>query len=200
MKKTFSNYEELPAFTELGFDLIEVPSDIWKYILHIYEKVKCFKKEEIFDNKYEAIPSIDNTNSSNIMSLDNFPDMRDKLHLDLLELHKNWSKQELQPYWIYGIRSYNKNCKLYYHRDRIESHHISSIICVDKELNGAEDWPLVIQGHNGENYDVYLEPGQMILYESAKCLHSRPDVFKGEYFNNLFVHYKLIDYVYVEKK
>ncbi len=29
----------------------------------------------------------------------------------------------------------------------------------------------------------------MLLYESAKCPHGRPDPLVGEYYDNLFVHF-----------
>ena len=90
------------------------------------------------------------------------------------------------------------------HVDRIATHHISSIIIVDKDLAcgcsnkpEAEDWPLDIQGHDGEWYKVYAQPGDMILYESAVCEHGRNEVFGGTHFRNFYVHYKLKDWEYV---
>ena len=35
-----------------------------------------------------------------------------------------------------------------------------------------------------------FQPGEMVWYESARLLHGRPDPFQGEYFDNLFIHYK----------
>jgi prolyl 4-hydroxylase len=200
LSKTYSNDQDLPKFTELGFKKLKIPQNIWDYILEIYDKAKAFKTEENLDNKAQVIPSSLGTNSADIFSLDNLPDMRAKLHLDFLQLHKEWAGVEIEPTWIYGIRSYNKGASLYFHRDRIATHHISSIICVDKDLADQEDWALNIEGHDGKMYDVYLQPGEMILYESAKCLHGRKDTFKGEFFRNLFVHYKLKDYTHIERK
>jgi len=199
LNKIYSNEENLPKFTKLGFEKIKVPQNIWEYILEIYNKSKQFKTEENLANKKETIPSSLGTNSTDILSLDNLPEMRSKLHLDFLQLHKEWCGTEIEPTWIYGIRSYNKGASLYFHRDRIETHHISSIICVDKDLCNQEDWALNVEGHDGKMYDIYLEPGEMILYESAKCLHGRKDNFKGEFFRNLFVHYKLKNYTYIKK-
>lgn len=200
LNKTYSNEQNLPKFTELGFKKLKIPENIWEYILEIYDKAKQFKSEENLANKTETIPSSLGTNSTDIFSLDNLPDMRAKLHLDFLQIHKEWCGVEIEPTWIYGIRSYNKGASLYFHRDRIATHHISSIICVDKDLSGQEDWALNIEGHDGKMYDIYLEPGEMILYESAKCLHGRKESFKGEFFRNLFIHYKLKDYIFIEKK
>ena len=34
----------------------------------------------------------------------------------------------------------------------------------------------------------------MLLYESAKCTHGRPQPFKGEYYTSLFTHYRPLDW------
>jgi hypothetical protein len=43
----------------------------------------------------------------------------------------------------------------------------------------SDDWPLDIQGHDGEWYKVYAQPGDMILYESAVCEHGRKEALGG---------------------
>ena len=76
------------------------------------------------------------------------------------------------------------------HRDRIETHHISSIIIV--ATAETQPWPLHIEDHTGKLHKIYTEPGQIILYESATCLHGRPELFQGEYYRNFYVHYKFV--------
>lgn len=190
----FSNVEDFPKFTELGFLKLTVPQKEWEFVKDIYNQLLEYKVEENFVGKEQIIPSENGTNSSDIFSLDRVPELRTKLHNDLLLFHKEWANTRITPSFMYGIRSYNNGAKLSFHRDRIETHHISSIICVDKNLNGNEDWALQIEDHNGIIHDVYLEPGEIVLYESAKCLHGRREPFKGEYYRNMFVHYKLLDY------
>ena len=46
----------------------------------------------------------------------------------------------------------------------------------------------------GVLHAVALQPGQMLLYESAKCTHGRPQPFKGEYYTSLFTHYRPLDW------
>ena len=64
---------------------------------------------------------------------------------------------------------------------------ISAIINVSQS---GDPWPLHIKDHSGENHKIHLEPGQMLWYESAKLPHGRPEVFTGEYYDNIFVHFK----------
>jgi prolyl 4-hydroxylase len=190
----FKNFKDLHTFTANGFSKIKIPQKSWEIIQEMYNKVKENKIQEMFEGKDNIIPSDNESNSSDILSVEAVPELKRLLHNELLDLHKEWAGANIEPSFIYGIRSYNKGARLSFHRDRIETHHISSILCVDKELKGSEDWALDIQGHDGEWYKVYLNPGEMVLYESAKCEHGRGDAFQGEYYRNMFVHYKLLDY------
>ena len=38
-----------------------------------------------------------------------------------------------------------------------------------------------------------MQPGEIILYESASVIHGRPEEFKGDLFANIFVHYAPVD-------
>lgn len=42
--------------------------------------------------------------------------------------------------------------------------------------------------------EVYLQPGQMVLYEGAWLRHGRPMRFKGDMFANIFTHFSPIDW------
>ena len=44
--------------------------------------------------------------------------------------------------------------------------------------------------NDGHGHQVVLQPGEMVWYESARLLHGRPQLLEGEYFDNLFIHYK----------
>ena len=50
----------------------------------------------------------------------------------------------------------------------------------------------MILDNAGSQHQVHLEPGQMLWYESAKLPHGRPHTFTGEYYDNIFVHFKPI--------
>ena len=88
---------------------------------------------------------------------------------------------------VYGIRRYKTNSWLATHVDRMDTHVISVIINVAQKTSS---WPLYIANHDGGFSKVSLTPGQMLFYESAKLPHGRPEVFTGEYYDNIFVHFK----------
>jgi hypothetical protein len=58
-----------------------------------------------------------------------------------------------------------------------------------------EPWPHVVEDREGQCHDVYLEPGQMLLYEGAKLPHGRPHPLRGRYYASLFLHYRPTDWL-----
>jgi hypothetical protein len=67
-----------------------------------------------------------------------------------------------------------------------------------RSVNVAQDvdepWPLEIIGHDGKAYNVTMEPGDMVLYESHSVLHGRPFPLKGRHFR-FVVHRQVSDLV-----
>ena len=47
--------------------------------------------------------------------------------------------------------------------------------------------------NEGQKKLINLKPGEMILYESAKVPHGRQFPLQGEYYDNLLVHFHLMD-------
>ncbi len=85
-----------------------------------------------------------------------------------------WSNQgELVLTSIYGIRRYTNGSSLGMHVDTANSHVISGIINVNQE-DVAKPWQLVILDHDGKEHSVVIQPGDMLMYESARLLHGRP--------------------------
>ena len=198
----FSTKEELPKISPLGFKVMQCPTEVWGMIADTYNLLRINPQPEtgvgrdIIDGG--EVPS-------EMMSFDNLPSMRQIIHEKLLPLHQEFAGgRSIEPTSLYGIRSYNKGATLVNHVDTIGTHHVSSIIIVDKDLDCGcsktkateNDWALDFQDHNGEWHKIYAEIGDIILYESATNLHGRPDPFKGNWYRNFYVHYKYSDYVY----
>jgi len=193
----FSIKEDLPKLSTTGFLLTKLSDENWELVKKMYKSVMDNKTEELFEHKNSVI--IGNDNTSDIMSLDSIPELKAELHKKLKSVHESWCGEELEPTYMYGIRSYNKGVKLASHYDRVETHHISSIIMVDKKLDNADDWGIQIEEHNGKLHTIYMQPGDILFYESAVCLHGRSEIFNGEYYRNMYVHYKLKNWEYESK-
>lgn len=78
----------------------------------------------------------------------------------------------LQLTSIYGIRKYVAGSVLRMHVDTVSTHVVSAIINVDQAVR--RDWPLLILDHADREHRLVMQPGDMVLYESAKLLHGRP--------------------------
>ena len=63
------------------------------------------------------------------------------------------------------------------------------LLQIDQKVD--EEWPLTVIDHKKDRAKVFLKPGEMLLYESAKMPHGRQFPFNGDYFDNLFVHFRL---------
>tara|TARA_B110000977_G_scaffold18197_1_gene21946 strand:+ start:1648 stop:2916 length:1269 start_codon:yes stop_codon:yes gene_type:complete len=202
--KTFKTVDEIPRFTENGFMKMKVPPDIWGLIQDSYFLLQDKETVEEFEGKAGIIETNqEGAASSTILSFEHIPNIRTKIHEMLLPYHEEWAKTRLTPSFVYGIRSYQRGATLASHVDRIATHHISTIIIVDKDLKCGcvnrefgDDWALEIKGHDGEQYEVFAEPGEMILYESAVCEHGRSKPFQGTNFKNFYTHYQLVDWKY----
>lgn len=189
--KSFDSRYNLDKFTEKGFTVMDVPQPLWGIIQDTHKMLEHTISPEqggtLITSKEGQVPS-------DLINLGNVPNIRSYMHHFLQPIHEKWCRQELEMTYCYGIRSYNRGAKLGTHVDRIATHHISCIILVAEKSD--EPWPLQIMNNSGAWEEVFIKPGQMILYESATCEHGRIKEFRGDYFRNFFVHYKLKNYVY----
>lgn len=60
----------------------------------------------------------------------------------------------------------------------------SCIINVDQDLD--EPWPIEVYDHQGNAYNVTMEPGDVVLYESSTVLHGRPFPLKGRFYVSFY--------------
>jgi prolyl 4-hydroxylase len=180
---------DIPLLSPLGFKKQSVPADIWAAIQQIYQALKVVEREEHFEGMSKFIPSANGQHPANMFSIDMLPAIRDELLEEFGKTFRDWVKAPMEPYCMYGIRSYKAGATLSPHVDRVSTHHVSAIVCVDKSV--TKDWALDFCDHQGVWHEVFLEPGEMLLYESAVCQHARFKPLVGEFYNNLFVHYSL---------
>jgi prolyl 4-hydroxylase len=100
---------------------------------------------------------------------------------------QEWTGEELTDCSLYGIRVYTEGSVLATHVDRMPLVS-SAILNVDQDVD--EPWPIEVIGHDGMAYNVTMEPGDMVLYESHSVLHGRPFPLKGRFYANIFIHFE----------
>ena len=169
-----------------GFCVARCPDAAWAEIQRAYRARLPTMAPEVFAGKDTYIPG---TDTSDLICLDQDPGA---IHTILSYLHpfaRDFAGVDLTPLAVYGIRSYKRGATLTSHLDRAETHHVGIMVVVDKDLQGSPDWPLEIQGHDGQWHQVCAQPGEMIIYESAVCQHGRTQPFQGWWYRNLFAHF-----------
>jgi len=190
----FRSHAELPKLTPNGFKVVPLPTNTWRLIQEAYQLLKVVKTKENWEGIEQFIHDTNGKANVEIYNMDYCFRIKEIILDELYSLHKDFAQKEITPVCIYGIRSYKRGSILEPHTDTVATHHVSSIVVVDKKVD--TDWALEIQDHDGEWHKIYANPGDLILYESAICKHGRMEPLNGDFYDNLFIHYKLADYTY----
>jgi prolyl 4-hydroxylase len=176
--------EYAPAFTKKGFLKTKIPQALYVKILAFYYgniDVTDDEPDKVFiKGKNEQV-------SSEIITL---PDeLKEQIHQTLQPIAESWAGQELEATFVFGIRRYLDTAVLKNHRDREKTHAISVILNIEQTVRNP--WALYIEDHTYRGHEVFLQPGDMVLYEGSKLTHGRPKPFEGDAFCNIFVHFQL---------
>ena len=107
---------------------------------------------------------------------------------DLMIKWINDDKMELVVTSIYGIRKYQNGAIVKKHIDICSTHIFGAVINIDQNVN--EDWLFVIFDHKNNKHEILMQPQDIVLYEAASCSHSRPKPLNGQFYANVFIHFK----------
>jgi predicted 2-oxoglutarate/Fe(II)-dependent dioxygenase YbiX len=177
-------HELLPALTTDGFRVVATPPDVQARLAEAFAAGAATRFDEAVDENIlpTGTPSFIDVGELGPWVLE-----------ELRAMHEHWCQAPLEPTASYGLRVYGEGQTLIRHTDRYETHVISSVVHVAADVD--EPWPLVVEDHEGRRRDVYLEPGQLMLYEGAKLPHSRPHPLRGRHYASLFLHYRPTDWL-----
>ena len=124
------------------------------------------------------------------IDMDRYPKVRSKIVAEMTQVLQWWTNQSLRHTATYGVRVYPRDAILINHVDREDTHLASAVLQVAQQVDEDGGWPLEVLQPDGNPCEVYLQPGEMVLYEGAWVKHGRPMRFKGTEFANVFSHYK----------
>lgn len=175
------------TFTELGFSLSKLPKDLWGSMSTYYYNNK--ENENIED--WEGEGTYINWWESDVYIIEMPPSLKIYWQERLKALVEQWSNTELELTTIYGMRKYEDGAKLLPHVDHLNTHAVSLIINVGQG-GIRKPWTLEIYDHANRLHEVPMEEGDIIYYESAKCLHGKLKPLEGAFYVNLFAHYRPI--------
>jgi prolyl 4-hydroxylase len=177
--------DSVPAFTKNGFEKTHMPFGLFDELVDAYQnQPEENKKDE--DNRFHFMANQEQKPVARLVEIPQI--LRQKIIREFQPICQNWSKQELEFSSLYGIREYSRGTSLKIHHDRIETHIISVIINLAQDVE--EEWPLLIEDHVRRQHEVFLQPGEALLYEGARLRHGRPLPLEGDSFANIFVHFK----------
>merc|ERR1712176_186982 len=80
------------------------------------------------------------------------------------------------------------------HVDRGDTHIASAVLQVHQQVDEDGGWPLEVFSEEGDAYEVYLQPGEMVLYEGGRLRHGRPMRLQGDEFGNIFSHFAPLEW------
>lgn len=179
--QTMSSAVVAPNFTENGWGLTRAPT-------HLVEELQKKIRDNVDTAPMEyKINVIETEMGARPLFIRN-DELNAKVMRELQPMHEEWAGVELQGAIAYGLRLYQNNSRLLMHTDKPNTHVISCIFHLDRS-DDAEPWPIVIEDFQGNTNEVYLEKGDILFYESSKCLHGRPHKFTGSWYSSIFVHY-----------
>jgi len=174
-----------PNFTENGWGLTRAPQDL---VDELKKALKDGMESNSFEEGHVDVIEIGSEETSTLMV--SIPSLTGKTLSVLKPFHEAWSGIPLIGSIAYGLRIYRNESQLNMHTDRTNTHIISCILHVDHDDDPeSEPWPIIIEDFQGNTNEVVLESGDMLFYESSKCLHGRPKKFKGKWYSSIFVHY-----------
>mmetsp|Transcript_4822 Transcript_4822/g.7426 ORF Transcript_4822/g.7426 Transcript_4822/m.7426 type:complete len:477 (-) Transcript_4822:58-1488(-) len=183
--------QSMQNYTELGFKKIKAPEKVFKLLAEFWEKNKNNRSPENWGagNTYVNHWS----SPSTMVSVENKklrgagPILKQAIWDAARTTLEEWTGQRLTQTSLYGVRVYSEGSVLATHVDRLPLV-TSCIINVDQDVD--EPWPIEVYAHDGKAYNVTMEPGDMVLYESHSVLHGRPFPLKGRYYANVFIHFE----------
>jgi len=176
-----------PNFTENGWGLTRAPVDLVEELRQsLHNGLKKGPRNE------KIIEVIEVDEETRPLFIDQ-PRLDKKVLRELQPMHEKWSGVSLKGAIAYGLRVYRNNSVLLMHVDKPNTHIISCILHVDHSED-SEPWPIVIEDFQGNTNEVVLESGDMLFYESSKCIHGRPRAFNGSWYSSIFVHYYPTDW------
>jgi len=180
-------------YTEYGFKKIKTPPAVWKLISEFWEANKSkdnwkgenWSKGNTYVNHWVSPTYMLDVGSGSLRG--GGGRLKHSIWNAARDTLEEWTGEELTDCSLYGIRVYTEGAMLATHVDRLPLVS-SAIVNVAQDLD--EPWPIEVYSHDGKAYNVTMEPGDMVLYESHSVLHGRPFPMKGRYYANVFIHFE----------
>lgn len=187
--------QAFPAFAERGFLAMETPKEMQDWFLDFHKRHEKSRRKEFWDAESTQL-SYHEVQTS-FIDLDRARADKERMANEYIKpIVEKWSNESpLELTSFYGIREYPNKSWLRQHVDRIDTHVLSVTFTIDKrDLKGDEKpWHLQVTDWNGDQVRYVHPPGTMILYESSKLPHGRPEPNQSGVHLGAFMHFKPVN-------
>ena len=188
---------QIPRFSEgKGFLKMDFTKRLKELILPFYEDHKTGGRldSEVVHRTIPGGFTNSHTITMSLIKLDDHPQLHREIIIEMQRILEWWMDRPLRSTATFGIRNYKRESMLINHVDREDTHIASAVIQVGQDVD--EGWPLEVLYPDdvGGCDEVYLQPGQLVLYEGARFRHGRPMRFNGTSFANIFSHFAPLDW------
>jgi hypothetical protein len=182
----------VPKYTATGFQKVKLPESLHKAVQESYRMRRKSSRPESSQPAFGLNCNTGYDNDDWIVNPDPGPLSAVTEHIR--QLLSDWTGQNVnEKTSVYGVREYHRGSICGLHVDNTETHAFSAIYNVDQR-GMDEPWKSDYVTHQGEEGQVTLEPGEILLYESASSLHGRSSPLKGDEFANIFFHFRSPDW------
>jgi len=175
------------TFTKLGFKKGRMPNDLWNSIQSYYYNNRQNKVREEWEIDSKGLYV--NWWEKDVYMISVPWGLKKYWQRRIMKLVEAWVGIKLELTDIYGMRQYEEGARLLTHVDREETHAASMIINI-AQSSIREPWPLQIYDFANRLHEIVMDEGDIVYYESARCLHGRMKPLKGEFYVNMFAHYR----------
>ncbi len=173
------------TFTEFGFHKGRLPNDLFASMSAYYYNnrdqatLEEWEDKGIFVNWWEA----------DVFFLPMPMALKRYWQARLQQLVEAWVGIPLELTDIYGMRRYEDGARLLTHVDREHTHAASLIVNV-AQGGIRQPWNIEIYDFADRLHEIEMNEGDIVFYESARCLHGRMQPLQGAFYVNLFAHYR----------
>lgn len=184
--------DHIPLIPKLssGFLKMGFTKQMKDTLLSLYEKERPnAQHHEVISGDYTNNHKVEMTK----IEIDEHDDVKRVIVQEMKAVLEWWTSRRLKHTSTFGIRIYHRDAMLVNHVDRADTHLASAVLQV-AQAGVDEGWPLEVITEDGTTVEVYLQPGEMVLYEGARFLHGRPMRLQGEAFANVFTHFSPVSY------
>jgi prolyl 4-hydroxylase len=182
-KNARTDAELVPNFTKTGFKKLKFPEGV-------FQQVKSYlnQNRHLEEKEYQSLDYLSNDSVHPTGMIELPVALKGQVAEVVKPLIEEWAGEEVAFTCVYGIRRYYRGTVLASHTDRVDTHILSAIVNIEQDVE--EEWPLQIEDNYYRSHNVFLKPGEMVFYESARLSHGRMTPLKGDSYCNIFIHFR----------